>query len=177
MAISGLAYLTERWASRFVSELFRNFIVCFVGYSTNDPVLRYMLDALAADQLRGESIGKAYIFARCPSDRDTDATINYWKSKGILPILFDSRNNYRLLHDTLKVWAADYRDGVHGKARVVMEYALFNPTKSTKEDDFVGRMLCALSDKSGLPAKNFADFKPTPPITWLETFCDDRFPS
>ena len=32
----GLAYLTERWAARFVSELFRNFTVCFVGYSIND---------------------------------------------------------------------------------------------------------------------------------------------
>lgn len=27
----GLAYLTERWAARFVSELFRNYAVCFVG--------------------------------------------------------------------------------------------------------------------------------------------------
>lgn len=27
----GLAYLTERWAARFVGELFRNYIVCFVG--------------------------------------------------------------------------------------------------------------------------------------------------
>ena len=26
----GRAYLTERWAARFVSELFRNFVVCFV---------------------------------------------------------------------------------------------------------------------------------------------------
>ncbi len=49
----GLAYLTERWAARFVSELFRNFTVCFVGYSINDPVLRYMMDALAADRLLG----------------------------------------------------------------------------------------------------------------------------
>jgi hypothetical protein len=39
---SGLAYLTERWAARLVGELFRNFTVCFVGYSINDPVLRYM---------------------------------------------------------------------------------------------------------------------------------------
>ncbi len=44
----GLAYLTERWAARFVSELFRNYVVCFVGYSINDPVLRYMMDALKA---------------------------------------------------------------------------------------------------------------------------------
>ena len=27
----GLAYLTECWAARFVSELFRNYTVCFVG--------------------------------------------------------------------------------------------------------------------------------------------------
>ena len=46
----GLAYLSERWAARFLSELFRNFTVCFIGYSINDPVLRYMTDALAADQ-------------------------------------------------------------------------------------------------------------------------------
>ena len=51
----GLAYLTERWAARFVSELFRNYVVCFVGYSINDPVLRYMMDALAADRMLGES--------------------------------------------------------------------------------------------------------------------------
>ena len=50
----GLAYLTERWAARFVSELLRNYIVVFVGYSLSDPVLRYMTDALAADRLLGE---------------------------------------------------------------------------------------------------------------------------
>ena len=50
----GLAYLIERWAARFVTELFRNYTVCFVGYSINDPILRYMMDALAADNLMGE---------------------------------------------------------------------------------------------------------------------------
>ena len=33
----GLAYLTERWAARFVSELFRGYTVCFVGYSIRRP--------------------------------------------------------------------------------------------------------------------------------------------
>ena len=46
----GLAYLVERWAARFVSELIRNFVVCFVGYSVEDPILRYMTDAFAARQ-------------------------------------------------------------------------------------------------------------------------------
>ena len=56
----GLAYLTERWAARFVSELFRNYVVCFVGYSINDPVLRYMMDALAADRMLGEVTPQAW---------------------------------------------------------------------------------------------------------------------
>ena len=58
----GLAYLTERWAARFVSELFRNYVVCFVGYSIDDPVLRYMMDALAADRRQGEITPQAYAF-------------------------------------------------------------------------------------------------------------------
>lgn len=33
----GSAYLTERWASKFITELFSNFTVVFIGYSVNDP--------------------------------------------------------------------------------------------------------------------------------------------
>lgn len=171
----GLAYLTERWAARFVTELFRNYVVCFVGYSINDPVLRYMMDALAADRLRGEVTPQAYALGAYELGFEAE-TIEDWKSKGITPILYDSANSHALLHDTLKVWAEDYQNGVRGKERMVVEHAIANPTESTQQDDFVGRMLWALSDKSGLPAKRFADFVPTPALTWLlETFSDNRF--
>ncbi len=63
----GQAYLTERWAARFVGELFRNYLVCFIGYSINDPVLRYMMDALAADRMLGESTPQAYALGDCES--------------------------------------------------------------------------------------------------------------
>jgi SIR2-like domain len=59
----GRAYLTERWAARFITELFREFTVVFVGYSLNDPVLSYMVDALAAERSRGARFEKAYAFA------------------------------------------------------------------------------------------------------------------
>ena len=49
----GRAYLTERWAARFVTELFREFTVVFVGYSVGDPVMSYMVDALAAERAKG----------------------------------------------------------------------------------------------------------------------------
>ena len=104
----GLAYLTERWAARFVSELFRNYVVCFVGYSINDAVLRYMMDALAADRLRGESTPRAYALAACESGKESEVNDN-WISKGVIPVLYDPNDSHVCLHSTLKVWAADYR--------------------------------------------------------------------
>jgi SIR2-like protein len=70
----GLAYLTERWAARFVSELFRNYAVCFVGYSINDPVLRYMMDALAADRLLGESPPEMFAFGSYSKGKKEERT-------------------------------------------------------------------------------------------------------
>ena len=170
----GLAYLFERWASRFVSDMFRNFVVCFVGYSIDDPVLRYMMDAIAAERQRGESPPNTYALASFESGEEQSKKVD-WKSKGVVPILYNSTNKYVLLHDTLKIWANDYRDGIRGKERVVVEHGTFHPTQSTKQDDFVGRMLWALSDKSGLPAKLFADLNPVPPLAWLDIFSEPRY--
>lgn len=173
----GLAYLTERWAARFVSELFRNYVVCFVGYSINDPVLRYMMDALAADRMLGESTPQAYALGDCEPGQEHYKTIE-WKAKGVIPILYEvSKDNYdhSILHSTLKKWSDTYRDGILGKERIVMEYGIAHPSASTQQDDFVGRMLWALSHKSGLPAKCFAEFNPVPPIEWLKVFSEDRY--
>jgi hypothetical protein len=84
----GLAYLTERWAARFVSELFRNYVVCFVGYSINDPVLRYMMDALAADRMLGEVTPQAYALGDCEPGQEHGKTIE-WEAKGVTPILYE----------------------------------------------------------------------------------------
>lgn len=173
----GLAYLTERWASRFVSELFRNYEVCFVGYSINDPVLRYMMDALAADQRQGEVRQRAWAFGDCELGQEERKKAE-WDSKGVTPILYQVPNNdsHNALHQTLQAWADTYRDGVQGKEAIVIKHALARPEKSTKQDDVVGRMLWAMSDKSGLPAKRFADFNPVPSLDWLlECFSQERF--
>lgn len=173
----GLAYLTERWASRFVSELFRNYVVCFVGYSLNDPVLRYMMDALAADRMLGEAAPPAYAFGDA-EPASIAAREAEWKAKGVIPILYDvpvGTHDHSALHRTLRVWAETYRDGSLGRERIVASHALTRPSASSKEDDFVGRVLWALSDPSGLPAKRFADANPVPSLEWLEPFLEDRF--
>lgn len=173
----GLAYLTERWAARFVGELFRNYVVCFVGYSINDPVLRYMMDALAADRMLGETTPQAYCFGDCQPGQEDAKTIE-WEAKGVTPILYEvpsGTNDHSALHHTIKMWAETYRDGVQGKERIVVDYALTRPSASTRQDDYVGRMLWALSHASGLPAKRFADFDPAPSLEWLEPLSQDRF--
>ena len=173
----GLAYLTEQWAARFVSELFRNYVVCFVGYSINDPVLRYMMDALAADRMLGETTPQAYALGGYDPGEEMTQSIA-WKSKGVEPILYkvhQGKNGHSTLHETLKAWGETHSEGVPGKVKIVVQHALARPSESTQEDDFVGRVLWALSDKSGLPAKRFAKINPAPPIEWLTAFSEDCF--
>lgn len=170
----GLAYLTERWAARFVSELFRSFTVCFVGYSINDPVLRYMMDALAADRLLGESPPEMFAFGSYSKGKEL-ARANEWKAKNVTPILYREHQHHAYLHKTLRAWAATYRDGVRGKERIVVESAIAHPMASTEQDNFVGRMLWALSDPGGLPAKRFAEIDPAPSLDWLEPLSQEIY--
>ncbi|KPX40046.1 SIR2 family protein [Pseudomonas ficuserectae] len=174
----GLAYLTERWAARFVGELFRNYIVCFIGYSINDPVLRYMMDALAADRRLGEVTPKAWAFGEYEPGKEALKAVE-WEAKGVTPILYKvvpGSNDHSRLHSTLHKWSETYSEGTTGKEQMVSSNALARPSASTKEDDFVGRMLWALSDKSGIPAKRFAEFNPAPALEWLTAaFSEPRF--
>ena len=140
----GLAYLLEAWAARFVGELFRNFTVCFVGYSINDPVLRYMTDALAADKLRGESQTEMFAFGSFSKGKESEQE-NEWKAKNVTPILYREYRRHFYFHRTLHAWRDMYRDGVQGKEQIVAGLAVTKPVSSTSQDDVVGRMLWALS--------------------------------
>lgn len=163
----GLAYLIERWAARFVSDLLHNYDVCFVGYSINDPVLRYMIDAMAAERTLGENTPQAWAFVGHKSEQEKKIT-GEWTAKGVTPILYQTEeNSHLLLHNTLHKWAEIYYNGILGKEHIIATHALMHPAKSTQQDDFVGRVLWALSDPSGLPAKRFAELNPAPPLDWL----------
>ncbi len=170
----GLAYLVERWAARFVSELVRNYIVCFVGYSINDPVLRYMMDALAADRLLGETPSEVFAFGSFSKGQEKEQKLE-WAAKNVIPILYQAHANHFYLHRTLREWADHYRDGILGNERIVSRYAPAKPPASTKQDDVVGRVLWALSDPSGVSAKRFAELDPVPPIDWLEPLAQEKY--
>lgn len=167
----GLAYLTERWASRFVTELFHNYVVCFVGYSLGDPVLRYMLDALAADRILGEESDDVFAFAPFSEGQEEDEKRD-WQAKGVVPILYYEDGNHNLLHKTLLEWAGLYRDGITGKRAFITREAVMAPSHNAN-DGQVDRVIWALMDPTA--AKVFADLDPIPPVEWLDVFAEPRF--
>src|SRR5688500_15248727 len=52
----GQAYLADGWATRFLMEMFREFTVLFVGYSHQDLVMCYLVDADAASDAPGDIV-------------------------------------------------------------------------------------------------------------------------
>jgi hypothetical protein len=173
----GSAYLTERWASRFVTDLFRNFTAVFVGYGVNDPVLRYMTDAIAAERLHGfQGFKQPYVIAQTsPSKRIENE--NAWKAKGIEAVLYEG--SHRNLYDTLIEWAGYVRDGVNAKARLVRKIAPIAPLPPYDEDPSVVRLIDVLREKprpdkeevTGFPARVLRELDdPAAPIEWLQIF-------
>jgi SIR2-like domain len=163
----GTAYLTERWASRFVSELFRRFTVLFVGYSVEDPVIRYMMDAFAADRVLGEGVGRAYVLdGSVEAGRPGKTAV--WEAKGVIPILYDSDDDHRALHVTLAKWADCHASGLLGTDNIVTEHASSKkPVKPFDDDPVVSQVLWAISEPSGHSAVVFARLDPVPPLEWL----------
>ncbi len=169
----GRAYLTGGWAERFISELLHNYTICFIGYSLNDPMMRYIVNAWAEDRLSGESDKEIFAFVDYAKGKKSTRE-SEWKARQVTPILYRRYNKHFYLHRTLKKWADIYQDS-NGKENIVLDYAKKNPSLSTSKDDFVGRILWALSDPGGLPAKCFAERERVPSLDWLDVLCDNRY--
>lgn len=105
----GRAYLTERWAAKFVTALFREFTVVFVGYSLSDPVMKYLVDAVATERARGDDLGMAYSFVGC-DQREADEVRAGWEARNVTPIQYDHGNDHALLRETLRQWVHVRRD-------------------------------------------------------------------
>ena len=165
----GRAYLKDAWAARFVVELFREFTVLFVGYSLDDPILGYLVHALAAEMGAGGRFRQAFVLAGHKSNtKDRERVEAEWRAKGVQPLLFPAGRdgiNFRLHDQTLKEWARCYAGGL--KSRIN------DAIKTGRQRYIVGReeeaanLAWALSKRDGSVAKAFADANPQPDISWL----------
>jgi hypothetical protein len=165
----GRAYLTDAWAARFVARLFADFTVLFVGYSLNDPVLRYMTDAFAAENatsMAAHKGGPAYIFVpyrgRAPNEEP-------YNRRNLQPIFYDQYRRHSRLKKTLIAWAEARDNYLANTTRLIGAIAPYAPNSLSPSD--VANLLWAVVgrvDDNGHGAQAFAQVPTRPPIEWMD---------
>lgn len=163
----GRAYLVDGWASRFVSALFANYTVLFVGYSVEDPVMRYLVDAIAADRFLDIDFGEAYAFVGLEGDRDEGAMATEWAGKHVTPIPYlvtDGGRDHSKLHETLRTWAGLHAGGIDSRRNVAYDLGRLDPTGLAEEDR--SRFLWAVEDAS--VADHLASLGPETSLGWAD---------
>jgi hypothetical protein len=165
----GRAYLQDGWAARFVVELFREFTVLFVGYSIDDPVMGYLVDAIALDRDSGKPFFQPYVFAAYDVGADIEPVKSQWQSKNVEPILYPAENNHIALRYTLEEWAKRHRLGFDGRLAKALEITSSpHMPVGGKDQEEIDNLVWALSQADGSVARAFADNDPAPDISWLQ---------
>ena len=100
----GEFYLRRRIVPDFIYDAARLFHLVLVGYSLNDPPMRYLLNAVAADEARFDDVRKRFIFFG--TDEFDPVEIEDWRGRGIIPINYPApHGDHSVLRDTLMRWA------------------------------------------------------------------------
>lgn len=99
----GEFYLRRRVVPDFIYDAARLFHLVLVGYSANDPPMRYLLNAVAADGTRFDDLKERFIFFG--TDAPDPVALEDWKARGITPIHYNAQNDHTLLRKTLERWA------------------------------------------------------------------------
>lgn len=111
----GEFYLRRRVVPDLIYDAARLFNLVLVGYSANDPPMRYLLNAVAADGTRFDDLKERFTFV---GNSDPDPVgLEDWKGRGITPIPYDAANGHSALLGTLERWAV--LSAINGKRSVV----------------------------------------------------------
>lgn len=175
----GRAYLQDGWATRFAVGLFREFTVLFVGYDVKDPVLSYLVDAIALDRESGRPLHQPYALAGLDEGADRHTATSQWRSKGLEPILYSTADGHRELHETIAEWAALHRGGFECRLAKACSIMGRTPVSVGAEGpDEIETLVWALSAPDGSVARAIADGQgypdsaQPPRIAWLGALLD-----
>jgi len=175
----GNAYLRDGWAARFAVELFREFTVVFVGYSVNDVVMGYILDAFAAQTGDGKQFRQVYALDAFRTGEEKSKR-NEWEAKSVEPILFDggsNGNDFLPLTRSLEDWANWHEEGLDGAKKAVVEIGRDRPPLAGPNlDKKLGHLAWQLSREDAKSARAFAEAEEPPcRVEWLphlDTYLD-----
>lgn len=154
----GRAYLSDGWATNFIRGIFQDYVVVFVGYSADDPPVRYLLEAL--HKTSGNKIN-AYAF----QSGDYDDAIARWQHKGVKAIPYSPDDGHKALWDSLGAWAERARDPDAWVTKVI-NASQKGPTVLQPHER--GQVAHIISTYEG--AKRFCEAEVVPPAEWLCVF-------
>ncbi|MDE0508894.1 MAG: SIR2 family protein [Gammaproteobacteria bacterium] len=109
----GEFYLRRRVVPDFIYDAARLYHLVLVGYSANDPPMRYLLNAVAADGNRFDDLRERFTFFGV----NDPIAMEDWKGRGITPIPYDSADDHSALRATLERWAK--LSAINGKEKIV----------------------------------------------------------
>lgn len=155
----GRAYLADGWATNFMRLLLERYTVVLLGYTANDPPMKYLLQGLnSADALEPD---KLFAFDRGESDK-VEAK---WRDRGVTPIAYSGGSDHGALWDSLDAWAVRAEDPAAWRATVI-DMARSGPRALAAHE----RGQVAHVARYNLGTKEFANAKPAPPAEWLCVF-------
>lgn len=116
----GEFYLRRRVVPDFIYDVARLFNIVLVGYSANDPPMRYLLNAVAADGTRFDDLKERFAFVAWDTEPDR-IELEDWHGRGITPIPYSSQNGHAALCGTLERWGILSAHNVN-KTRIDAEF-------------------------------------------------------
>lgn len=130
----GEYYLRRRVVPDLIYDAARLFHIVLVGYSANDPPMRYLLNAVAADGVRFDDLKWRYTFV---GDDTTDAVaLADWHARGIIPIQYSAKDGHSALLHALQRWAElSAINGKKSKVDAELRRIVRNPRKASNDPD------------------------------------------
>ncbi|WP_427007319.1 SIR2 family protein [Pseudarthrobacter sp. H2] len=151
----GRAYLTNAWATRFLLPMFQRFTVLFIGYSHDDPIMRYLALGLPSGTPR-------YAFTSADEIKDSK-----WSRLGVQTIGYPVQgDDHTALVAALEAWDLRARMGqTEHRARIV-EVVSGGPTLTPVDYDYlVGQLKTANGAREFVQA--VAAVEPILQVAWL----------
>ena len=156
----GRAYLAEGWATRFMRNLLKAYIVVLVGYSADDPPMKYLLQGLRSMDRRNHE--KIYAFVS-NSEEDVEES---WRDRGVETLVYPLvAKDHSALWNTLEAWA-QRADAPLVWQQAIVELAKRSPRDLERHER--GQVASLVRTIDG--AKLFAEADPPPSGEWLCVF-------
>ena len=154
----GGAYLSDGWATRFIREIIDRYVVVFLGYTADDPPIKYLLEGLHKKAGRLDGV---YAFQ---SGLSSDAAAK-WQHKGVYAITYPENDGHLTLWETLSAWAERAKNS-DAWYKSVIDLAKKGPELLQPHER--GQIAHIISTVDGV--RKFSEGNQPPPAEWLCVF-------